>query len=332
MFSEYPHMQNHYNTYFDIEMYKTNTDTKWVATEKIHGTNYSFLYEPTSDVIPCRRSGTLINDPSFYNHLSVFNKYKDNLPNIFSKLKEQYPTLMQIQLYGELFGGLYDGQTAQYSKKVQKGISYCLINDFLAFDLKITLLDEQTHKKIDKFLDWDIFCNVLSETNIKTIPIIKEGSLKEMLQLKPDFESLVHTLYNLPKLESNQAEGYVIRSIKEQYDERKENRVMFKFKNPKFNEIAHAPSGDKKIKQPNEMSNISSQLLAYVTLNRYENVFAKQLTTATKQDIIEAMVKDVIVDWTDDNKDIELNDEKREKINKILTNMVTNFVSKHHVI
>lgn len=107
-------MQNQYNTYFDIEMYKTDNETKWIATEKIHGTNYSFLYEPTNEVIPCRRSGTLSIDPSFYNHLSVFNKYKDNLPNIFSKLKELYPTLKQIQLYGELFGGLYDGKTAQY--------------------------------------------------------------------------------------------------------------------------------------------------------------------------------------------------------------------------
>lgn len=362
MFTEYQHMQNHYNTYFDLSPYKSDIETKWVATEKIHGTNYSFLYCPSksTEVIPCRRSGTLETDPAFYSHQLIFNKYKDQIPIIYEQLKQMYPSLKQIQLYGELFGGLYEGKTAQGAKKVQKGINYNVTNEFLAFDLKITLeksvaslvepsiepsiepsVESSTETLINQrtefYLDWDKLVNILSQTNIKLAPTIAEDNLANLLKLNPAFESVVHTLYDLPKLKSNLAEGYVLKPVKETYSNRGE-RIIFKFKNPTFLEIGKSTdkstnssgtTDDKK--QPNEMSAISGKLLTYITLNRYDNVFAKQLTNVTKEELIEAMVKDIIVDYMDDEKVTEIANDKKEKITKVLTSMVTGFVKKHFV-
>ena len=379
MFSEYQHMQNHYNTYFDLTQYKSDIETKWVATEKIHGTNYSFLYCPlkSTEVIPCRRSGTLETDPAFYSHLIIFNKYKDQIPIIYEQLKQIYPSLKQIQLYGELFGGLYEGKTAQGAKKVQKGINYNVTNEFLAFDLKLTLEKSSVELSVEPsvelsvepsvepsiepsiepsvepsiepsnetlinqrtefYLDWDKLVNILSQTNIKLAPTIAEDNLANLLKLNPAFESVVHTLYDLPKLKSNLAEGYVLKPVKETYSNRGE-RIIFKFKNPTFLEVnkssdkltnSSCSTDDKK--QPNEMSAISGKLLTYVTLNRYDNVFAKQLTNVTKEELIEAMVKDIIVDYMDDEKVTEIADDKKEKITKVLTSMVTGFVKKHFV-
>lgn len=335
MFTEYEHMSNHYNAHFKIEEYKTDLETKWVATEKIHGTNYSFLYkEGLEDPIPCRRSGLLTSDPSFYNHLSIFNKYKNDIVLIYNKLKETYPTLKQIQLYGELFGGVYNGKTSQSAKKVQKGISYNLENDFMAFDLKIT------YDLITKYLDWYELVKLLEETTIKYVPVIREGPLNELLQLNPSFESVVYSYYGLPKMESNFAEGYVIKPVKEMQSTKSE-RIIFKFKNPRFLEIAHGKS-DKTQKTTSDKPNYGQILLPYLTDMRYDNVFAKQLSTVTKEELINALVEDIKTELKDDlilmsstdetvlaNKTSSSNETVfDETLVKVLTSMTTNFVKK----
>jgi Rnl2 family RNA ligase len=321
MFTEYEHMQNHYNAHFDIEQCKADLETKWIATEKIHGTNYSFLYNPSTGVIPCRRSGLLSSDPAFFNHLPIFNKYKNDVVLIYNKLKETYPTLKQIQLYGELFGGLYNGKTSQSAKKVQKGIEYNLENDFMAFDLKIS------YDTITKYLDWDVLFDLLSLTTIKHVPIMKEGIFQEMLLLNPSFESVVYSYYGLPKIESNLAEGYVIKPIKEIINSNAERseRIIFKFKNPRFSEIAHGKS--EKTKTVSDKPNYGQLLLPYLTDIRYDNVFAKQSSTVTREELINALVEDIKIELNDNNrKENEIVFD--ETLHKILISMVTNFIKK----
>jgi Rnl2 family RNA ligase len=320
MFTEYEHMKNHYNVDFDIEQYNADLETKWVATEKIHGTNYSFLYNPSTDVIPCRRSGTLMSDPAFYNHLAIFNKYKNDIVIIYNKLKEIYPTLKQIQLYGELFGGLYNGKTSKSSKKVQNGVEYNLENDFMAFDLKIS------YDTTTQYLNWDMLIELLLLTTIKHVPVIKEGIFQEMLQQNPSFESVVYSYYGLPKIESNFAEGYVIKPIKEMQN-KKSGRVIFKFKNPRFSEIAHGKS-EKTTKSASNKLNYGQLLLPYLTDIRYDNVFAKQLSTVTREELINALVEDIKIELNDNSGLKENEIVFDETLHKILISMVTGFIKK----
>ena len=48
----------------------------WGATEKIHGCNFSFIYDGVK-ITPCRRTSALKDDDKFFNHLHITNKYKN---------------------------------------------------------------------------------------------------------------------------------------------------------------------------------------------------------------------------------------------------------------
>jgi len=74
MFSEYEHMENHYNILKMLTPEITQNIT-FIAMEKIHGTNYSFICDG-KNVIPCKRSSSLGNDRSYYGHGELFVKYQ----------------------------------------------------------------------------------------------------------------------------------------------------------------------------------------------------------------------------------------------------------------
>ena len=301
MFSEYEHMLNHYNVSFN----KFNIE--WIATEKIHGTNYSFLLnKKNKEVIPCKRTSILESDSNFYNHNNIFNKYKGDIIILFDILSNIYPNLLQIQVYGELFGGLYNGKTSSNSVVIQKKMNYNIENDFLAFDIKITLLNNSF------YLDWDDFIDILSKTNIKHVPIIKRGSLESLMTLNPKFESVVYKIYNLPELKQNYAEGYVIKSTNK--------RFIFKYKNPMFAEVSK-----KHVLYKTKSNGIGDVFKKYITINRYDNIISKKLCDKDFliQEIIQEMINDIIIEYLDDNNNIECD---IEKIKKILDGMVSKFI------
>ena len=48
----------------------------WIATEKIHGCNYSFMCDNHLNVIPCKRRSVINYEEDFMNHQKIFDKYK----------------------------------------------------------------------------------------------------------------------------------------------------------------------------------------------------------------------------------------------------------------
>jgi hypothetical protein len=88
-----------------------------------------------------------------------------------------------------------------------------------------------------EYLDWDVLEEFISHTSFQTVPIIKKGKLSELTLLNPKFESEVYKIHSLPKLESNYAEGLVIKPVTNIYIGKSTERLIWKFKNPSFSEI-----------------------------------------------------------------------------------------------
>ena len=124
MFQEYGHMHN-----YNHRKHYSNHDCEFVALEKIHGTNYSFLTDGV-EVFPCNRSRNLENDRTYYGHGESFIKYKNDVILIFEYLKQRIENLRHIQLYCELFGGNYKGFTKKGYICVQKNVNYTEILNF----------------------------------------------------------------------------------------------------------------------------------------------------------------------------------------------------------
>jgi Rnl2 family RNA ligase len=232
-------------------------------------------------------------------------------------LKEQYPDMKSFQLYGELFGGNYNGKTEHGSKSVQKGVNYCPRNDFMAYDLRITVhMDKNTEKKeVDGnevvsdnfFLSFSEIDEIIKNLalKIKLVPFIAKGTFNEMIELNPVFETRISIEYGLEPIPNNFAEGYVIKAE----DEQKYPRIIFKHKNPDFLEVAPAK------KVPN-VKNLSFQSLCleemkkYITKNRFSNVYTKfsdkdlgELTKEEQTQLEMLMYNDIIVDFKDDHMD-----------------------------
>lgn len=328
MFSEYEHMENHYNIVKHYQNPKSKLfvepSTIWISQEKLHGTAYSLITDGFT-VTPCKRSSSLGTDRNFYGHGPVYTKYKLDVITLFTELKSKYPSLQQIQLYGELFGGLYNGETDNGSKKVQKGINYCPSNDFMAFDLKLTLPNKVFYLNFDDVVDLFESLNL----KVKTVPIIARGTLSEILQLNPKFESEVYKNYGLEKVENNFAEGFVVKTCEESVTG---GRRIFKFKNPQFSEVMNSGpivSGPKTMTFQQQCLEI---LKTYVTENRFDNIRTKfgEDEEDIEKKLIYMMYKDVVTDFKadhDDNPDDLLCNEDNVIANiKQLTGFITGFV------
>ena len=338
-FSKYEHIKNHYQC-------KPNkySDKLWIATEKIHGANYSFICDGT-DVRPAKRSSELTPTTGFNNHCVVFSMYKDEVSKIYNEIKKQIPNCIQVQLYGELFGGIYNKITAQQSTKIQKGINYCEGNDFMAYDLKITIpknnIEIDNTKTLEKtdvinfYYDFSMLMNLFEKINttIKLVPIIKIDTLEELMKLNPKFESHVYISYRLEKINNNFAEGYVIKLFQESItnmdkdtksadtiveyieedmeDERE--RLIFKYKNPDFGEMVKNIKSDKNEKKQAKINIFTNEFKNYLTSNRADNIISK--LNDDEEITPEMLYDDILSDFKIDNE----NDEELitiEEINK----------------
>lgn len=298
-FQSYGHIDNHYNTekeYGDPTSHLyTDENFKWVAMEKIHGCNFSLITNGI-DVITGRRNGILLPDDNFNNHNEIKNKYSSSAISIFNYIKETInPSISQIQIYGELFGGSYNNITSKTHKMIQGGMNYHPEHEFMFFDVRI-FEDEKT-----SYLDKAVLIEMVKTIDLKfkLAPIIKIDNLTEIMKLNPKIETLVPAEYGLPHMDNNFGEGFVVHPL---YERNTTHRTIFKFKNPNFAEIT---KGTKTITKGEKYSDIVKN--KFVNKNRYDNVVSKMLDTEkTEENIINKMIEDVEQEIID-GQEMEIN-------------------------
>lgn len=309
MFKGYSSLENHYNNKF-IERIRNNAldGGEWVAREKIHGTNFSFIV--SRDAVTCaKRSGIIHDGEDFFGYAIVQAKYRDSLLALQKSIRG---AAVSYQVFGEFAGG-----------GIQKGVDYGE-KDFYVFDILVTTESGEA-SYIDDYT-METICNTLG---FKMAPLLGRGKFDELAEIPNDFQVTLHRYnsmaeadlkkanskeWELEKGTDNIAEGYVLKPCFPQFLPNG-SRVAIKCKNSKFSEKAKS---DKPIKPKVELTEKDNAVYfdfeAYINVNRINNVVSKigkpgpkdfgKVMGLTVKDLLEEAEREGIILGNADNPDL----------------------------
>lgn len=247
MFKKFNSLENAYRGAF-VEKCESLGVAHWVATEKIHGANFGFIVDGES-VVPFKRSSTIGKNPEtgsyeFYGCNDVVSKYESAAVTVAKAVGQP------VIIYGELYG-----------QGIQKEIDYGP-KDFICFDVYVP--------EEDKYLDWDAVVNLCGAASIPTVPEVGRGTLTEMLEISPEFDSIVAQRNG----NSGISEGVTIKQLYSEHMLPNGSRAILKNKSKAFSEKKQkAPK--KPFKMPEEVKGIFEDFLQYLNKNRLSNVISK---------------------------------------------------------
>ncbi len=297
----------------------------YVVQEKVHGANFSFFTDGKLVKI-AKRTDFIQEDETFYNAQKMAEKYHDNVLQLFKKVKEQFPEIETLVIYGELFGGHYNHKDVVPIKdaiKVQKGIDYSPDNDFFAFDIKLN----GTH-----YLDVAT-ANAFFETmNFFYAKTLFEGTLEEALRYPNEFNTKIPDWLVLPALEDNITEGVIIRPAQVKYFGNG-SRVILKNKNEKWSEktkVKKDKTAHKEVVFTENAQTVWEEIQTYITTNRLYNVLSKEgeFTPKMMGKITGLFAQDILTDFMKDQAESfnTLEKEEQKGITKRLNNVIIKMI------
>lgn len=309
---------------------------KWVVTEKVHGANFSFVYENGSLKFAKRKEYlNWIDD--FFGFQLVVSKLENNILRLFEKLSSDIAAEKYI-IYGELFGGKYPHPEVAPVKDIhaiQTGVYYAPDIEFCAFDIAI-----ETDGTASKYyLDYESSVAYFDEFKIFYAKPLLIGKFNEAMNFNIRTNSAVPKEFNLPELNDNLIEGVVIKPFN-QLDNNDFQRPVIKLKNPEFDEEEKFHEAEKWSFIPNvsskteELSFIVDELRNYVTQNRLKSAVSKigtlDLNNQSRvSEIKKEFLEDVITDFNENNdgllNDLSSDDQAWivERINSEINKMIT---------
>jgi len=317
-FLKYESIENHYQTdtmihFNDAIKAEGDENISWVVLEKIDGANFQ-VYIDENGIKFGKRTSFIGEQEDFFNWKSAVT------PEMVQAIKDLYDEVKQpIRLYGELFGGQYDGYKS-YVKSVQKNVQYCPEQKILFYDIMIDGKFLPFKELLKCTLTSDIFGNIFTNYFLRPIDIIS-GKLYDVIKgVSDEFVTKIPELYNLPSIEGNICEGVVIKPANKEYRTAVGQRVIIKKKNEKFAE-KHCEKKPVDMSWLSEVDMIAQQFKLYINENRANAVFSKD--SWTKSDFgrfLSAMYEDVIADAAKDGLTLdEYPDELVSKIKKAIS-------------
>lgn len=298
---------------------------QWIATNKIHGANFSFWCDGKE--LKCAKRSSFIGATTNFNNWEIlYDSHKENIFNMFKHLENYFRVnreipVEHITIYGEIFGGYYnhpDVPPCPGATRVQRGISYCPHNDFAAFDIAVN----------DILVDQDMMFNLCETHGIPTVEIMHRGTFDECYNLDPKFEDPTYKRYDLPKIENNIAEGFVIRPVMPLHFHNG-STVVLKSKNEIFSEKSKEKKKVKDMTLTEEQQEVLGGLMQYMNENRLHAVLSKigPITNKDFGKVLGLFVQDLLEDYNKDDgvlENLEMADQK--KIRKTLNSHVTEFI------
>ena len=216
-------------------------DNDWVATEKVHGCNFSIITDGKT-VLGARRGSILEPDEEFFDGWQrLLENEKSKILNVFDLLRKENSFIRVVIIYGELFGRYFCHNDRKYSCDniktaiqdggIKNGVYYTPNMQFYAFDIKT-----DCHKN-DQRLEYYQSRKLFQESGLLHGDILQQGTFENVVQF--DVESLQSTIPNLLGLPNpvnaktgepifNLAEGIVVRKLKIN------SNILFKVKPKKF--------------------------------------------------------------------------------------------------
>uniref|UniRef100_U9SP78 RNA ligase domain-containing protein n=1 Tax=Rhizophagus irregularis (strain DAOM 181602 / DAOM 197198 / MUCL 43194) TaxID=747089 RepID=U9SP78_RHIID len=329
---------------------------EWVVTEKVHGSNFSFI--TNGKEIKCAsRLGLLTDSTEYYGFQNVKERYYKNIIKLWdimltknlikSKSKSKSNNNDDdnlndddekvIIIFGELFGGRYSHPDVKPIKNAimcQFGIDYCPQNDFLAFDI----YDGKD------FLNYDIMIDLFKESELPYLKPLFRGSFNDAFNYNPDFITTIPDLMGLPPLPfQNRAEGVIIKPVLTIRAKDKDRRVILKIKTTDFVERVRTKkreykeeSRKKSIQPMNEIvCSVVSKFGPIIKQNQEENIENKlnerinQVTLLLFEDALIDLYKDDELKEKFENLPIYQQEIIKEKIKGVeALNVVKDYVEK----
>lgn len=336
-FKKYSSIENSFNREFmEYVVAEMPPDLKYVVQEKVHGANTSFLCDG-SNVQFAKRTSVLAEDEKFYDYPELLETYKEKVLKLYTIIKDKYPDVASISVFGEMFGGLYPHNEVKRMGKltvIQKGVFYTPAHEFYAFDIFVF------SENGDRFLPVVEANELFESEGFFYAKTLFEGTLAECLKYPNKFQSNIAQWLGFPALDDNICEGIVIRPVVPMYL-RKGSRVLIKSKNEKF---AEKKSVKKRLKffmeQPkysNELNDLLSEVALFVTENRLANVVSHIGEVHVPKDfgkIMGLLTKDSLDDFLkehgEDYSKLEKPEQKilNKELNKLSAELVKNVYMK----
>jgi Rnl2 family RNA ligase len=217
-FKKYESIANH-NNQRTIDYYKelgfTSAEIKWYATEKVHGTNFSFISDGLT-VCHAQRGGII--EGSFMN-------YQANTPKLDNKIIALAKYLGKtIQVVTEYYGaGIVNKGAIKYRNDVEKA--------FIAYD--ILLLDD------NEFVSYPKNVQLFDQFDIPRVEVIATGTFDELMNVDTQFKSPLAKLggvdtyaegivlkpFNDIRLTTDEKERVVLKRVSDEFSENKPKKV-----------------------------------------------------------------------------------------------------------
>lgn len=237
-FTKYNSLKNTSQTKFLFKVTSEGLDGGlFVATEKIHGANFSIWFDGVEFKTGMRNG---------FSELPWMDAIKSKY---FPEVKAMYQMLVYdgtitfcdtVAFFGEVFGGCYHGVQGLHAKKIQKGVHYTPDTEFLLFDILVDTCN------VKSWVSYSKLCEMVDDTTMLRVPEISKGSLEDMLSLNNEFPTVVPELLGLELPsgvdEHSQCEGFVIRPVHGEKYLRNGSRIIFKNRTTAFSENKTANS------------------------------------------------------------------------------------------
>ncbi len=313
---KYHKIESNIDTWNNDAVYIKNEEKKWIVLEKVHGANFSFIYENKTDKISCgKRTGIIQPGEHFYCYETILDETIPKIKIIIDEIKALNKLFDNVIVYGELFGGIYP-EIKTKNKPIQKGVFYSPNINFYAFDILI-IYDKMKH-----YLDYELALDIFRKSNIfHAEPLAIYNNLAEALRHPIGFNSTIPEKLGLPALNTNKAEGIIIKGLYEpsfSYGiNESSQRLIVKIKIPEFSETIE--------QNPGEIIDLYKMAEAYMTENRYNNAISKvgdAKDAETAEAIYDLFVEDILEELNIKNK------HKKNKIKGWLFSQKNTFISK----
>eukprot|EP00326_Haptolina_ericina_P019102 CAMPEP_0181203670 /NCGR_PEP_ID=MMETSP1096-20121128/19519_1 /TAXON_ID=156174 ORGANISM="Chrysochromulina ericina, Strain CCMP281" /NCGR_SAMPLE_ID=MMETSP1096 /ASSEMBLY_ACC=CAM_ASM_000453 /LENGTH=352 /DNA_ID=CAMNT_0023294305 /DNA_START=41 /DNA_END=1099 /DNA_ORIENTATION=- len=286
---------------------------EWVATEKVHGANFSIVADASGCVRFYKRSGPVANSEDFFGFRSQGLELR--LSQCALRLFAARGGMNSVAIFGELCGGRFPHPSVRAVpslQPVQCGVWYSPGLTFVVFDIATAGPGAAERR----FLDFDLACAVAESAGFLFVQTVARGTLQECLDAPVRFDSRLSARLGLPSLPTpNWAEGVVIRAVHEAQpggSKKGGSRALFKRKIEEFGETQYKENGwcgnkvggtagaalpladSSELVRYEMQASITRQRLASVTsklghVDAHNKAQCRELLDAFHEDIIEAL-------------------------------------------
>ena len=332
-FKKYSSIENTFDKDFVEKVFIEGYDKQeFVVQEKVHGSNVCLVTDGKT-VSFGKRTGLMEAGEKFYDYEELLERYISKAITLFSIVKEALPGIGTITIFGEMFGGKYPHPDVKNDSKIsiiQKGVSYCPIHEFYAFDLYAA--NEET----GRFLSVDEANGFFEKGGFFYARTLFRGTLSECLKYPNLFQNRISGWLGLPPIEGNICEGIVIRPVEPAYL-CNGSRVLLKSKNERFAEKKSVKKREPKLFVEPSYSEALNNLLPvteqYVTENRLNNVVSKIGHISVPKDtgkLIGLFSKDILDDFLKEHSGNYATIEKSEQkiLNRHINSLATDLIKK----